>query len=71
MEETTIVIEYYKDTGKWYTTYEEVLPSTISSWDENEVIKWIKKQKFHKIHMPFTFETNSTTSGMNKRLVLC
>lgn len=64
---TTVKVEYYKNTGKWYTSAEFETDTDV--WESQELEKEIESRGTIVSKMSYTYEAESE-NGINKRIVI-
>lgn len=63
----TIIVNYYKSTGKWYIM--NTIVSQLNLTDNDNIIELIERDKGHIKNMSYTFEIEEENMW-NKRLVI-
>lgn len=64
---TTITVTFYKETGKWYSSY--WYGSDVQCYENDKIIAEIKVKYSEARHMSFTFEAKQD-DAVNRRLII-
>lgn len=62
---TTVKVDYYKSTGKWYTSYE--FQTETPAYDTTGIQDEIE-EKYRHSEMSYTMEASDEIGGINKYL---
>lgn len=51
----TITVQTFKESGKWYDTFEDILPTDISIFESQLIVKYLRTRHSQCRNMAFVF----------------